>query len=611
MGLDPWAVAIIKRGYQISFHTRPPLSLHPVISSTTHSSRDTLLEEQFHILLSKGAIEEVLGPPSPGFYSRLFLVPKPNGTWRPVIDLSLLNDFIYIPTFKMDTPQLIRQSLHPQSWVYSLDLTDAYFHIPIHPRSRKFLRLEFKGRIFQFRALPFGISTAPWLFTKVVGVVKQLLHSKAYPLFQYLDDWLGSAHSQSVAQDRAQALVALCDKLGFLVNFEKSDLVPSQQFDFVGVHYDLQAALVMVTVKNQGKVTTALSTILEATCPTAHMWLKLIGVLTSQELLVPFGKLHKRPIQWHLRDHWSQCRDPLHFPVPLTPHILPDLLWWSDISNLTQGVPLHFPPFTHRLFTDASTKGWGAHFQHNLIQSRWSQSETLLHINVLELRAVRLALQHFQFPPQSSVLVASDNLTVVSYINNQGGTRSRSLWLETRLLFSEFPHLNIRARHIPGKLNVIADQLSRQGHILPTEWILLPEVVQELFARWGTPNIDLFATSLSNQCPVYVSPVPDPQAWEVDAFSISWNNLHAYAYPPTKLLLPLLKKLEDTDSFIMILIAPLWPKQVWYPLLLDLTIAEPVPLPLLPKLLRQPRSNLFHTDPAKLNLHAWLLQKGN
>ena len=80
-----------------------------------------------------------------GFYSRLFLVPKPHQRWRPIIDLSRLSTFLHVEKFKMETPESIRTSLIPGEWVSSIDLSDAYLHIPIHPNSRKYLRFCHRG----------------------------------------------------------------------------------------------------------------------------------------------------------------------------------------------------------------------------------------------------------------------------------------------------------------------------------------------------------------------------------------------------------------------------------------------------------------------------------
>ena len=98
--------------------------------------------------------------------------------------------------------------------MFSLDLKDAYFQIPIYPASRKYLRLEFWDTVFQFRALPFGTSTAPWLFTKVVGVVNELFHRDGLSLFQYLDSWFGDAQTREEASHRSQLLMQPCTHLG-------------------------------------------------------------------------------------------------------------------------------------------------------------------------------------------------------------------------------------------------------------------------------------------------------------------------------------------------------------------------------------------------------------
>ena len=75
-------------------------------------------------------------------------------------------------------------------WVTSLDFSDAYFHIPIHPRSRKYLRFFLNSKAYQFTALPFGLATAPLEFTKVVKEVKLMAQSRGIRIHQYLDNWL-------------------------------------------------------------------------------------------------------------------------------------------------------------------------------------------------------------------------------------------------------------------------------------------------------------------------------------------------------------------------------------------------------------------------------------
>ena len=166
-----------------------------------------------------------------------------------MIDWSLLNNYIQMPKLKMDTLQKLLSSLKKGQWVFSLDLKDAYFQILIHPPFRKFLRMEFLGTVIQFRGLPFGLSTAPWIFTKVVSVMKELFHKDMLSLFQYLDNWLADAQSRQEAQTSCHLLVRICTHLGFLINYLKSELVPTQFFNFVGINFSLHLSRVCITEK--------------------------------------------------------------------------------------------------------------------------------------------------------------------------------------------------------------------------------------------------------------------------------------------------------------------------------------------------------------------------
>ena len=562
-------------------------------------------------MLEKGALEEVRDQNSPGFYSLLFVVPKKGGKWRPIIDLSVLNTFLVKKTFKMETVRSICSLLHKGAWTFSIDLTDAYFHIPIHQASRKYLRLSYGGRICQFRALPFGISTAPWLFTKILSSLTLGTDPRLLSLFQYIDDWLGECMKRGVCSQQVRELLNLCQTLGLQVNLDKSELVPAQQFNFIGITFNLFLGLIYPTKENIAKVIQAVKLCLNLNLMSAQQWQSLLGILGAQDRFVPWGRFKLRPIQMYFLSQWRPStgnqQDMIPVPVSLRSH----LLWWTNQVNLSQGVPLEAPQFKYRVYTDASTVGWGAHLDDLTVQGKWSQEETQLHINILEMRAVRLALIKFDLPVSSKVLVSTDNTTVVCYVNRQGGTRSVSLWEETIPLIQLAINRRwtLRARHIPGRLNVIADQLSRSGQVLPTEWSLHPQVVQWVFHQSWTPLVDLFATRYNHKLPVFVSPVPDEQALDTDALSMSWEGLDAYAYPPHQILPKILEKFRLTQSCRLILIAPYWENQLWFPELLRLSQKEPIPLPVSKTMLKQPRSYIYHLDPGFLKLHAWQLQK--
>ena len=213
--------------------------------------------------------------------------------------------------------------------------------------------------------------------------------------------------------------------------------------------------------------------------------------------------------------------------------------WWQNPANVIKDSHLHPKDHSIQLFTDASNEAWGAHLEPSSIQGLWSPQEKGLHINVLELKAAFLALRRFKDQCQDqTVLIATDNSTVVAYINKQGVTLSAEMCalLWRIMTWCHHSHITLKARHVPGCLNVMADLLSRSNQVQSTEWSLHPQAFKQIYPRWFTPHVDLFATYLTHKLPLYVSPIPDPKAWDIDALNINWTGLTAYAYPPTALL---------------------------------------------------------------------------
>lgn len=610
IGAEDWVVQVLRGGYYLPFGEElPPLTASPPeLSYGPSHALFQELQDQVQKLLDKRAIEPVLDQ-SPGFYSRLFLAPKKSGEWRPVIDLSTLNGFIITPKFKMETVQSIMASIQPNMWCTSLDLQDAFMHIPVARRHRKYLRFMVRGRAFQFRALPFGLTTSPYVFTRVVKAVGSYVRSRGLSIIQYLDDWNISCKSFDACKLWTTWLLSLTRDLGLLVNLLKSDLDPAQLFQFIGILFDLIRGTARPADHRIEAFLKLAEKFLSQAAPKAESWQQILGHMTSLERLVPRGRLHMRPLQFQLQLLWSQHEDLQSRPVPLNAECKLALSWWMDRAHLLQGVPLKLSLPQVTLFTDASTDGWGAHVGDLQVGGRWSVAQRELHINNLELLAVLLALEHFKPQVQNSlVMVMTDNTTVVGQIRNQGGTHSRELFDLTVRLFewADLHRVTLVPRHIPGRLNVIADRLSRQHQVIHTEWSLSPVVARQVWRVWGQPHVDMFATSENAKLPVYVSPLPDPLAWRIDALSFSWDGLWMFLFPPVPLLMEVLQRISFSQCDA-ILIAPAWPTQGWFTLLLELCVDHPRELPLMRSLLRQPGTGTFHLNLEMLHLHAWRL----
>lgn len=200
----------------------------------------------------------------------------------------------------------------------------------------------------------------------------------------------------------------------------------------------------------------------------------------------------------------------------------------------------------------------------------------------------------------------TDNTTAMYYINKQGGTRSSPLCQETIRLwdFCIAHSIDLVASFLPGVRNTLVDRLSRS--FLCHEWSICSDVIHSVFQRWGFPHIDLFASRENRKCQMFCSFQGLSPGSISDAFLMPWTNRLLYTFPPFPLVHKVLLKL-CRDRVHLILIAPAWPRQHWYTTLLDLSLANPITLPLHPDLITQDHGRLRHPDLQALHLKAWLL----
>jgi len=296
----------MQEGLKISFTSPPPLAPSPKwIQVPRDPERAAALRAEVAALLQKQAIEVVNDATIPGFYSHLFVVPKPGGRWRPVIDLSVLNTFITAPHFRMETARSLRQAVRRDEFAVSLDLTDAYLHVPMNRATRRYLRFAIDGTVYSFRALPFGLNLSPWVFTRimdaVVATVRKLTSSE---ISNYLDVLQQeNTDPQALTRD-LQLLLDRLLALGFIVNTAKSDLVPAKDFVHLGMHFQTDLGCVKITDKRREKLLLTVQALLAVQTTTPRQVAGVIGLCAAAAELVPLGRLHIRALQWALADLW-------------------------------------------------------------------------------------------------------------------------------------------------------------------------------------------------------------------------------------------------------------------------------------------------------------------
>ena len=271
---------------------------------------------------------------------------------------------------------------------------------------------------------------------------------------------------------------------------------------------DTEAGKVLSTLARVEKFLMVAVSFCTMDAPPAQLWQVIFGHLASLEQLVPHCCLRMRSLQWHQKAHWSPESDPPSLPGPLPWEVRRDLSWWMVRDHLLTGVQFETPAPDLHLYSDAICSGWGAHLLDLHVSEVWSDQEKVLHISLLEMKALFLGPQAFQEDVIGHHVTAiCNNLTVMAYVNKQGGTVSRALCLLTShlLRWTESFDIHLDARYLPGQASVLADLLSHRRQVVGTEWSLYPQVARSLLRVWGNPSIDLFVTSLNAKLPLYCS----------------------------------------------------------------------------------------------------------
>lgn len=561
---DPSILEDIK-GVKIDFSDLPCQYEVPRVYRFNSESRD-ILDAEIQSLESRGIIERTISSVPGTYVSNVFLRPKPNGKHRLILDLSKLNDGVVKKHFKMTHLETAINLLSRGCYMGSIDLKDAYYSVAIRGEFRKFLCFQWGGKMYHFNALPFGLTSAPRIFTKILKPVFSNFRDNGHEGFAYLDDSFIIGRTLAECQEAIDFLSNSFVELGFKIHEEKSVLKSTKMLTFLGYILDSDTFTVRPTLGKIEKLQNKIHDLLDDKHVSIRQAASAVGLMNDMCKGIDYGLAHVKALERDKINSLKKAGSPqFDGRFRLSQEGEEDLRWW--LTNAPVGlraIRAEGPSIT--ITTDASKLGWGAVVNDSKTGGRWSLEESELHINVLELMAIELGLATFFAASRGSFIrVVTDNTTAVAYVNHMGGTKSRDCDKVARRIWSwcEAKGIWLRAAHLPGVENVEADHESR-NFTENTEWKLNPEIFDCLCKTWGVPEIDLFASRLNFQIPNYCSWIPDPGATWVDAFSFKWNQFRlSYAFPPFSLLTRSIQKIR-TEGAKVILVLPNWRGQAWW-----------------------------------------------
>ena len=442
----------------------------------------TISQEGHH--KSKKGFRRLLKLSVPSTKSRRLLATSPElETTQQVCGIAALQDGV------------CSNSQEPGSTGRLVDLKDAYLTVPMRSPHQKYLRFLWKQELWQFRVLPFGLSTAPYTFTKLMKPVVSCLRRLGTRMILYLDDMLIMHQSRELLLEQLAAALRLLTALGFLINLKKSVLTLSNQMEFLGFHIDSTKMVISLPQPKMHSLTKLAKNMgVQATVSLRDL-AQILGTMVAAHPAVLPAPLHYRCLE---RTKSVALRKGLPYDaqVEVSQEMKEELRWWTSKASQYNGRPIEIPQWDMIIESDASKLGWGACTQDVQTGGPWTLQEQHHSINYLELLASFLGLQTFASSKRkTAVLLRLDNVTAIAYLNKMGGPHSPTL---SRLAVRIWEwcirkEMIIHAEHLPGKENVRADWESR--HISDcSDWMLDRAMFEVLDQNYGPFSMDLFAS---------------------------------------------------------------------------------------------------------------------
>ncbi|KOB65654.1 putative transposon Ty3-I Gag-Pol polyprotein, partial [Operophtera brumata] len=371
------------RGYRIPFQVKPPLQNPNLLKRFQTPTSSSMSEQIITLKNQKVLIPVKLATPS--FVSPMFLIKKSDSSNRPIFDLQNLNDYVSVVKFRLINVQRVPTFLQANDWVVKIDLTQAYFHLPIAQSHQRYLRVLYtpeatrRPELLQITCLPFGLSSSPKAFATVSNWVAHLLRTKGLRIIVYLDDFLIAHQDRHMLQDQAAEAIRVLTLLGWMVNFQKSVLNPTKVIEYLGISWNLHMNSKQLPIDKVLRISARIQGLLRDNRWSVKQAQCILGMLNFAAFVVPRGRLRCRPIQM------AYNKLPKHDPFlkfRIDPQAATELSWW--LETLTQSTPIHQRQVSHHITTDASGKGWGALVDNLPGSGIWSPEQKLWHSNLKE-----------------------------------------------------------------------------------------------------------------------------------------------------------------------------------------------------------------------------------
>lgn len=365
-------------GYKIPFIRRPIQKIHPP-SPEWNNAQIIDISSHLKKLLDKGVIRKC--KPVPGqFLSSIFTVPKPDGSTRLILNLKNLNEFVKVEHFKLEDYKMVSNLMAEDCFMSTIDLTDAFYMVNISADDTKFLRFVFLDDLYEFACVPFGLCTAPYIFTKIMKPV--LLYLRFYlkiVLVLYLDDFLIFGESFAQCWENVMIIKRFLESLGFIINIKKSQFTPSKQRQFLGLIFDSTKMHITLPLDKKEQIYNEILNFERREKCKIRDFAEFIGRLVFASHGVKYSLVYTKAFEREKFLALELHNNNYDAHMVLNPKLGLDFQWWKDhiFSSFNPVKPFDFQL---EIFTDASPRAWGVYCVHGKSHGAWTREERSLHI---------------------------------------------------------------------------------------------------------------------------------------------------------------------------------------------------------------------------------------
>ena len=557
-----WIIDMIRNGYMLPFNVEPP-AYRRGNKNTAYTNAD-FVRSAVVDLVKGGFVEEVTEQPY--VCSPVSVVENSAGKKRLVVNLRHINRFLRKRKFKFEDLRIAMMLFERGELMFNFDLKSGYHHVDIAVHHRKYLGFEWEQHFYVFTVLPFGLASAPYVFTKLLRPLVKLWRSKGFKSLMYLDDGIVAVKGKESAEKASVWVKNSLQCAGFVINDSKSVWIPSHCVTWLGFSVDLLGGRVFVPQEKLEALVSLVRDSLTFNSLRAKHIASIVGKIISMGIaLGPVSRFMTRNL-YALLDSRSAWCDVLR----VSPQARMELEFWVNCLHHYSSQPIwHSPSAVRVVYSDASDTGYGGYtVEHgvHVAQGSWSPEEAIQSSTWRELVAVsRVLISIASKLRNMRVRWFSDNQNVVRIL--QVGSRKPHLQEQAMKVFETCISYQIRLEPdwLPREENELADFISRIVDY--DDWQVNPELFYGLDGVWGPHSVDRFADDYNSHLPRFNSRFACPRSEAVDAFTVDWGGgENNWWCPPPGLVVRVVRHAEVCHA-TGTLIVPYWKSAPFWPLL--------------------------------------------